>query len=353
MGLFHLRARDNREGSMTGITVWAWIGFNLFVVVLLALDLGVLHRKEREIKLSEALWLSLMYVVLALLFAAGLFWISGEQAAVEFLTGYLIEKSLSVDNIFVIVLIFTYFAVPAQYQHRVLFWGIIGAVIMRGILIFAGVQLIENFAWMALVFGAFLIVTGMKMLMVADAKPDIDNNVVLKLLRRRGRVTESYEGKRFFVRRNGALFATPLFLVLMMVEFTDLVFAVDSIPAIIAISRDPFIIYTANVFAILGLRALYFALAGIVPRFIYLKYALSLILVVVGGKMIANYFYGEKFIPTELALLITAILIGGSIALSLLRTRGAKPAEPLQSPAGWVPGSPARREPDSTKDEQR
>ncbi|WP_305710983.1 TerC family protein [Bradyrhizobium sp.] len=325
-----------------GETVWAWLGFNLFVLALLALDLGVLHRKEREIKVGEALWLSLFYIVLALLFAGGLFWIRGEQAGVEFLTGYLIEKSLSVDNIFVIVLIFTYFAVPAQYQHRVLFWGILGALVMRGILIFAGVQLIDKFAWMATVFGAFLIVTGVKMLLVADAKPDINNNVVLKLLRRRLRVTESYEGKRFFVRRNGALFATPLFLVLMMVEFTDLVFAVDSIPAIIAVSRDPFIIYTANVFAILGLRALYFALARIVPRFIYLKYALSLILVVVGGKMIANYFYGEKFIPTELALLITAVLIGGSIALSLLRTRGAMPAEPAALPTGWVPGSPAQ-----------
>jgi tellurite resistance protein TerC len=327
---------------MMGETIWAWLGFNLFVLALLALDLGVLHRKEREIKIGEALWLSLFYIVLALLFAGGLFWIRGEQAGVEFLTGYLIEKSLSVDNIFVIVLIFTYFAVPAQYQHRVLFWGILGALVMRGILIFAGVQLIDKFAWMAIVFGAFLIVTGVKMLLVADAKPDINNNVVLKLLRRRLRVTESYEGKRFFVRRNGALFATPLFLVLMMVEFTDLVFAVDSIPAIIAVSRDPFIIYTANVFAILGLRALYFALATIVPRFIYLKYALSLILVVVGGKMIANYFYGEKFIPTELALLITAVLIGGSIALSLLRTRGAMPAEPAALPTGWVPGSPGK-----------
>jgi tellurite resistance protein TerC len=324
---------------MTEVTIWAWLGFNLIVLALLALDLGVLHRKEREIKVGEALWLSLFYIISALLFAGGLFWIRGAQAGVEFLTGYLIEKSLSVDNIFVIVLIFSYFAVPVQYQHRVLFWGILGALVMRGILIFAGVQLIENFAWMALVFGAFLIVTGVKMLLVADAKPDIDNNVVLKFLRGRLRVTESYEGKRFFVRRGGMLYATPLFLVLMMVEFTDLVFAVDSIPAIIAISQDPFIIYTANVFAILGLRALYFALAGVVPRFGYLKYALSLILVVVGGKMITNYFYGGKFIPTELALLITAILIGGSIALSLLR----KPAEPVALPTGWVPGSPAER----------
>jgi tellurite resistance protein TerC len=233
----------------------------------------------------------------------------------------------------------------------VLFWGILGAVIMRGILIFAGVQLINSFAWIALVFGAFLIVTGVKMLLVAAAKPDIDNNVVLKLLRRRLRVTESYEGKRFFVRRDGVLFVTPLFLVLLIIEFTDLVFAVDSIPAIIAISQEPFIIYTANVFAILGLRALYFALAGIVPRFIYLKYALSLILIVVGGKMIANYFYGGKFIPTELALLITAILIGGSIVLSLLRTRGLKPEELAALPTGWVPGSPAQSTPERPRDE--
>lgn len=335
------------------ITVWAWLGFNLFVLALLAFDLGVLHNREREIKIAEALWLSLLYVVLALLFAAGLFWLRGAQAGLEFLTGYLIEKSLSIDNIFVIVLIFTYFAIPAKYQHRVLFWGILGAVIMRGILIFAGVQLINSFAWIALVFGAFLIVTGVKMLLVADAKPDIDNNVVLKLLRRRLRVTESYEGKRFFVCRDGVLFVTPLFLVLMIVEFTDLVFAVDSIPAIIAISQEPFIIYTANVFAILGLRALYFVLAGIVPRFIYLKYALSLILIVVGGKMIANYFFGGKFIPTELALLITAILIGGSIVLSLLRTRGLKPEELAALPTGWVPGSPAQPAPERPRDEAK
>jgi tellurite resistance protein TerC len=330
-------------------TIWAWVGFNLFVVALLALDLGVLHRKEREISVGEALWLSLLYIVLALLFGAGVFWTSGKQAGVEFLTGYFIEKSLSVDNIFVIVLTFNYFAVPAQYQHRVLFWGILGALVMRGILIFAGVQLIDNFTWMALVFGAFLIATGVKMLVVADAKPDIDNNVVLRFLRQRLRVTESYEGKRFFVRRDGVLYVTPLFLVLMLVEFTDLVFAVDSIPAIIAISKDPFIIYTANVFAILGLRALYFALAAIVPRFIYLKYALSLVLIVVGGKMIANYFYGEKFIPTEWALAITAVLIGGSIAMSLLRTRGTGPAEPVALPRGWIPGSPRKTDARSDK----
>lgn len=332
--------------------IWGWASFNLFILALLALDLGILHRKEREIKVGEALWLSLFYVVLALLFAAVLFRTRGEQAGVEFLTGYLIEKSLSVDNIFVITLIFTYFAVPARYQHRVLFWGILGALFMRGILIFAGVQLIDHFAWMALLFGAFLIITGAKMLVVADAKPDIDNNVVLKFLRRRLHVTDSYEGKRFFVRRDGVLFVTPLFLVLILIEFTDLVFAVDSIPAILAISQEPFIVYTANVFAILGLRALYFALAGIVPRFIYLKYALSLILIVVGGKMIANYFYGAKFIPTELALLVTAVLIIGSIILSLMRTRGAL-AQPQVLPTGWVPGSPVYPTPERTPDERQ
>jgi TerC family integral membrane protein len=332
------------------ITIWAWLGFNLFILALLVLDLGVVHNKERAIKIGEALWLSLLYVVLALLFAAGLFWARGAQAGLEFLTGYLIEKSLSVDNIFVIVLIFTYFAVPAKYQYPVLFWGILGALVMRAILIFAGVQLINSFAWIALLFGAFLIITGVKMLLVSNAKPDIDNNVLLKFLRRRLRVTERYEGKRFFVQHDGMLYATPLFLVLLIVEFTDLVFAVDSIPAIIAISQEPFIIYTANVFAILGLRALYFVLAGIVPRFIYLKYALSLILIVVGGKMIANYFYGGKFIPTELALLITAILIGGSIVLSLLRTRGLKREELAELPCGWVPGSPAQSAPERPRD---
>lgn len=323
-------------------SIWIWGGFNLFVVALLAFDLGVLHRKEREIKVGEALWLSLFYIILALLFAAGLFWLRGTQDGIDFLTGYFIEKSLSIDNIFVIVLIFTYFFVPPQYQHRVLFWGILGALFMRGVLIFAGVQLIHQFAWMALLFGAFLIITGVKMLIVADQKPDLENNIVLKAVRRRFRITESFHGTRFFIRENGVLYATPLFLVLVMIEFTDLVFAVDSIPAIIAITTDPFIVYTSNVFAILGLRALYFALAGIVPRFVFLKYALSLVLVVIGFKMIANYFYGGKFVPTELALLITVVLIGGSIVLSLLRTRGMPSAEPHTLPAGWVPGSPGK-----------
>jgi tellurite resistance protein TerC len=315
-----------------------WIAFLAFTGALLTFDLGVLHRRDHVIRLREALLLSLFYIALAMIFGAVLFLWRGEQAGLEFLTGYLIEKSLSIDNIFVIVLTFSFFAVPPQYQHRVLFYGVIGAVVLRGILIVLGVQLIHSFAWIAVLFGVFLIFTGAKMLWMANAQPDVENNVVVRLLQKRMRIVKEYAGHSFFVRREGLLYATPLFVVLVLIEFTDLIFAVDSIPAILAISQDPFIIFTANVFAILGLRALYFALAEIVPRFVYLKYGLSLILVMIGGKMIANYFYGGKFIPTHWALLATAILISGSIALSLLRTRKEPAGQAL--PVGWVPGSP-------------
>ncbi len=332
-------------------SIWLWIAFNVFVLALLAFDLGVLHRKEREIKVAEAMKLSLMYIVLALIFGAGLFWLRGHQDGVDFLTGYFIEKSLSVDNIFVIVLIFTYFQVPPQHQHRVLFWGILGALVMRGLLIFAGVKLIHEFAWMAVIFGGFLIVTGVKMLVVADEKPDLENNVIVRAVRSRFRLTDRYHGKHFFIRQEGALYVTPLFLVLVLIEFTDLIFAVDSIPAIIAITTDPFIVYTSNVFAILGLRALYFALAGIVPRFVYLKYGLSLVLLVIGFKMIANYIYGGKFIPTEWALLMTVLLIGGSIVLSLIKTRGQL-SEGETLPTGWIPGSGVKEEEETEQPRQ-
>lgn len=319
-------------------TIWLWIGFGVLVTGLLALDLGVLHREARAISVREAVWMSLLYIAMAFVFAGGIFWFYGRESGSELITGYLIEKALSIDNIFVFVLIFSFFGVPAQYQHRVLFWGVLGALVMRAVLIFVGVQVIHSFAWAALVFGAFLILTGAKMLLMADRKPQIGDNVVVRMVRRWLPVTEDYEGQRFFVRRQGILHATPLFLVLILVEFTDLVFAVDSIPAILAITQDPFVVYTSNVFAILGLRALYFALAGIVPRFVYLKYALSLVLVAIGFKMIANYVYGGKFVPTELALLITGALVGGSVILSLLRTRAAGPDRALE-PTGWVPGS--------------
>jgi tellurite resistance protein TerC len=324
-------------------TIWLWVGFNLFVLVLLALDLGVLHRGDKQITVRHALLLSLGYIVLALIFAAGVFAFMGETPGYQFLTGYLIEKSLSVDNIFVFVLIFTHFAVPPQYQYRVLFWGILGALVMRATLILVGAAVIEAFHWVIYLFGAFLIFTGIKMLVTVGQEPDVENNRVVGFMRRHFRVTESFVGHNFFVIQNGVRYMTPLFVVLVLVELTDVVFALDSIPAIFAITTDPFIVYTSNVFAILGLRALYFALAGIIHRFHYLKYGLSLVLVVVGIKMILNAWFGTKVIPTEVALLITGVLIGGSILFSMWKTRGM-PADEAAKVGGnwWVPGSPPK-----------
>lgn len=322
-----------------------WLGFNLFVLVLLALDLGLLHRQDKEVGIREALLLSLGYFVLALIFGAGVFHFLGRNAGVEFFTGYLLEKSLSVDNIFVFVLIFSHFSVPAKYQHRVLFWGILGALVMRAALILTGATIIDSFHWVIYVFGAFLIFTGAKMLATINQPPDMEGNRLVRLIRRHFRVTENYEGHSFFVRRGGLLYLTPLMVVLMLVEVTDLVFALDSIPAIFAITTDPFIVYTSNVFAILGLRALYFALVGIIHRFHYLKYGLSLVLMVVGAKMLINAAFG-KVIPTEAALLMTALLIGGSMLVSVIKTRQMpKVAAAKEAMHGWVPGSPAKPEP--------
>ena len=331
-------------------TLWMWLGFNLFVLVLLALDLGILHRKGKEVGIREALLLSLGYFVLALLFGAGVMHFLGKTAGMEFFTGYLLEKSLSVDNIFVFVLIFSHFSVPPQYQHRVLFWGILGALVMRAAMILTGAAIIESFHWVIYIFGAFLIFTGAKMLITINQEPDMEGNRLVRLIRRHFRVTEGYEGNRFFVRRNGLLYLTPLMVVLILVEVSDLVFALDSIPAIFAITTDPFIVYTSNVFAILGLRALYFALVGIIHRFHYLKYGLSLVLMVVGAKMIINAAFG-KVIPTEAALLVTALLIGGSMLVSMVKTRGLpKPVATADAMHGWVPGSPAKAEPGADSD---
>ena len=325
-------------------TLWMWVGFNLFVLVVLALDLGILHRDEKQITVRHALWLSLGYVVLAMIFAGGMFVFMGEAEGYQFLTGYLIEKSLSVDNIFVFVLIFTHFAVPPQYQYRVLFWGILGALVMRGTLILVGASIIDAFHWVIYLFGAFLILTGIKMLMTVGQEPDIDNNRIVRFMRRRFKVTQDFSGSRFFVKVDGVRYMTPLFLVLILIELTDVVFALDSIPAIFAITTDPFIVYTSNVFAILGLRALYFALAGIIHRFHYLKYGLSLVLVIVGVKMVLNAWFGTKVIPTEIALLITGILIGGSILFSMWKTRGMDSEEAEQaSNKWWIPGSPPKK----------
>lgn len=323
-------------------SLWMWLGFNLFVLVLLALDLGLLHRGGKEVGIREALLLSLGYFLLALTFGAGVYHFLGKSAGVAFFTGYLIEKSLSVDNIFVFVLIFSHFAVPRQYQHRVLFWGILGALVMRATLILTGAAIIEAFHWIIYLFGAFLLLTGGRMLVTVNQEPDLQNNRLNRLIRRHFRVTEDFEGSRFFSRRNGMIYLTPLMVVLILVEVSDVVFALDSIPAIFAITTDPFIVYTSNVFAILGLRALYFALVGIIHRFHYLKYGLSLVLMVVGIKMIINAAFG-KVIPTEAALLVTAVLIGGSMLVSMIKTRGLpRDVAAAEAVHGWVPGSPAK-----------
>jgi len=299
-------------------TTVLWIGFNLFVILMLALDLGVFHRKSHEVKFKEAVIWSAVWIALALVFNVGIWHYFGEVKAVQFLTGYIVEKSLSVDNIFVFILIFTAFAVPAKYQHKVLFWGIIGALIMRAIFIFAGVALIAKFHWIIYVFGAFLIYTGYKIARDKGTKVNVDNNPLLNFVRKIIPFTNGYREGNFFVREAGRRMATPLFLVLILIEFTDLIFAVDSIPAILAITTDPFIVYTSNVFAILGLRSLYFALAGSLKYFTYLHYGLALILVFVGVKMLISDFF--KFDPF-VSLGIIATILGGSMVASLIDTR--------------------------------
>jgi tellurite resistance protein TerC len=293
-------------------TIWLWVVFNLFVVAMLALDLGVFHRKAHVIGIRESLIWSVIWVVVALLFNLGLYLVRGPEPGLQFLTGYLIERSLSIDNIFVFLLVFSYFQVPGTLQYRVLFYGIIGALIMRAVFIVAGVALIQTFSWIIYVFGAFLILTGIKMALEKDKKVHPEKNPLLRLFRRFAPVTEQYEGTRFFVRRNGKFIATPLFLVLLVIETTDVVFATDSIPAILAVTQDAFIVYSSNVFAILGLRALYFALAGIMEMFHHLHYGLSAVLVFVGAKMLLSHFY---HMPIHIALgVIAAILIVSVIA---------------------------------------
>jgi tellurite resistance protein TerC len=296
--------------------VWVWVAFNGFVLVMLAVDLGVVHRRAHEVTLREALVWSGIWIALALLFALGVYAWYGPQPALEFLTGYLIEKSLSVDNIFVFVLIFSYFKVPARYQHTVLFWGILGALVMRAIFIFAGIALLQRLHWIIYVFGALLILTGIKMAMGKDKEIHPDKNPVLRLFRRLVPVTEDYHADRFFVKQDGQYTATPLFIVLLVVETTDVIFAVDSIPAILGITTDPFLVYTSNVFAILGLRALYFALAGVMRLFHYLHYGLSAILVFVGAKMLLADVYK---LPVGVALGVIAGILLIAVMASVMR----------------------------------
>ncbi|MGV3589855.1 MAG: TerC family protein [Adhaeribacter sp.] len=296
---------------------WFWIGFNVFVLLMLALDLGVFNRKAHVVSVKEALTWSGVWICLSLVFNGLIYYWFGESKAVEFLTGYVLEKTLSVDNIFVFVLIFKYFQIPSIYQHKILFWGILGALLMRVLFIFAGVALIEKFHWTIYIFGAFLIYTGYKMFSDQGKEIDPESNPVIKFFRKIMPVTNQLEGDKFFVKQAGKVYATPLFLVLVLIEATDLIFAVDSIPAILAITQDQFIVYTSNVFAILGLRSLYFALAHVIHRFVYLSTGLAVILVFVGFKMVMIDIFK---IPTFISLIVIGLIITISIVFSLIKT---------------------------------
>ncbi|MBM3332951.1 TerC family protein [candidate division WOR-3 bacterium] len=304
--------------------IGAWIVFNALVLGLLALDLGVFHRKAHSVSTKEAAIWSAAWIGLALLFNLGIYFWKGPRPAVEYLAGYLIEKSLSVDNIFVFIVILGTFNVPSAYQHRVLFWGVLGALVMRGAMIAAGSALLDQFHWIVYLFGSFLVFTGLRLGIQRNEEPHPERNPLLKLARRLLPVSERYEGQRFFVREAGRLLVTPLFLVLLVVEATDLVFAVDSIPAIFAVTRDPFIVYTSNVFALLGLRSLYFLLARAVGKFYYLKMALAAILMFVGVKMVVAEFYK---MPVAVSLGVVVGILTLAVAASIFRAKRLTPRE--------------------------
>jgi tellurite resistance protein TerC len=315
-----------------GTPAWSWLLFLAIVVVLLAFDLGVLNKKDHVIGVKESLKLSALYLSAGLLFGLWVWFELGSEKGLHFYTGFLIEKSLSLDNIFVISLIFATLAIPPLYQHRVLFWGIMGVIVTRGIMIGAGTALVESYYWTLYLFGAFLVITGIRMFFVSTSSEDIRESAILSWLKRRLRVTPEVHGNHFLVRQpdpatgKSLLYATPLFLALCMVEITDVVFAVDSVPAIFAITSDPFIVYTSNIFAVLGLRALYFALAAMVARFHYLKYSLAAVLVFIGSKIfLGDFVFGGK-VPAALSLAVTGMLIASGILYSLWRTRGQQSA---------------------------
>ncbi|MBP1806392.1 TerC family protein [Rubellimicrobium aerolatum] len=310
-----------------GKPIWMWLLFVGIVVALLVFDLGVLHKDDHEIGVGESLKLSAMYIAMGVLFAGFVWWQIGAEESKLYLTAFVVEKTLAMDNVFVIAMIFGYFAIPREYQHRVLFWGILGVILLRAIMIGLGATLVAQYGWVLYIFAVFLIFTGIKMMFAGDHEMDISKNPVLKFLKRRMNVTEELHGNSFFVRKpdaSGKLvrFATPLFLALVLIEIADVIFAVDSVPAVFAITADPFIVYTSNIFAILGLRALYFALAAIIHRFHYLKYALSILLVFIGSKIfVADLMGWEKF-PAAWSLGITFAILGAGVAFSLWKTRG-------------------------------
>lgn len=299
-----------------GVSIYFWIGFHVFILLMLSLDLGVFNKKAHKIPVKEAVKFTIAWITLAMLFCGFIYFEFGKTRALEFLTGYVIEYSLSVDNIFVFILIFSYFAVKAQYQHEVLFWGILGALVMRGIFIFAGVAMINRFQWIVIVFGGFLVFTGIRMLFHEEAEVEPEKNLIVRFFRKVLPVSETMQGGKMFVRENHKLYATPLFLVLLVLESSDLIFAVDSIPAVLAISHSTFIVYTSNIFAILGLRSLYFAIAGVIGYFRFLKVGLAFVLTFVGAKMLMSFFHIEIPILLSLGVIISILLL--SILVSVV-----------------------------------
>ncbi len=317
--------------TFMGKAAWLWLLFISIVVFLLALDLGFFHRDQHEIEVNESLKMSAAYITIGLLFGVWIWWNMGAESGMNYITGFLIEKSLSLDNIFVIALIFTGLNIPRKYQHRVLFWGIIGVIVLRGIMIGLGAVIVAEFSWVLYIFAGFLIFTGIKLLFIGDVdhKPDIENNKAILFLKKHFNVTNQIHGQKFLVRlpdpKTGkvATFATPLLLALVAIEFVDLVFAVDSVPAIFTITTDPYIIYTSNIFAILGLRALYFALAAILHKFAYLKYALALVLIFIGSKVFIADMMGWAKFPPAISLGVTVALLAGGVIVSLIKTKKA------------------------------
>jgi tellurite resistance protein TerC len=310
--------------------VWMWLAFFAIVITLLVLDLGVLHKGHREIETRESLLLSAFYISLGVVFGAWVWWALGAESGMNYLTGFAVEKALAMDNVFVIAMIFSFFAVPRKYQHRVLFWGILGVIVLRAIMIGVGAAVVSQFSWVLYIFAAFLVATGIKMLVFKEGETDISTNPVLRFMRRRFNVTQEHHGEKFFVKLpdpkapdsgRSVWFMTPLFMALVLIEIADVIFAVDSVPAIFAITTDPFIVYTSNIFAILGLRALYFALAAMIHRFHYLKTALALVLVFIGSKVFAADLLGIDKVPPVVSLAVTLGLLAGGVIYSLWKTR--------------------------------
>jgi tellurite resistance protein TerC len=314
--------------SWLGKPLWLWFAFFGLVIALLVLDLGVLHRKNREIGVRESLFMSAFYITLGVLFGGFVWWYLGPEPGMHYLTGFAVEKALAMDNVFVIAMIFGFFAVPRVYQHRVLFWGILGVILLRALMIGFGAAVISQFSWVLYLFAVFLIGTGVKMLVFSDAEYDIAKNPMLRFMRRRFNVTDEHHGENFFVKKESpktgrlAWFMTPLFMALVLIEIADVIFAVDSVPAIFAITTDPFIVYTSNIFAILGLRALYFALAAMVHRFHYLKYALAVVLIFIGSKIFVADMIGLAKIPPVISLGVTFGILATGVLWSLWKTRG-------------------------------